>query len=132
MNDMEKTDLRKKPLLDYTPEPPVWTDKKRPFFGLPLSFTRYTLYPDRLIIETGILTTRQEELRLYRIQDITLRMGLFQRLFGVGSIHMVTNDATSPKCLIQDVLQPRELVRIISDLAESERNRVRISFMECI
>ena len=33
----------------------LWTDKKRPFFGLPLSFTRYTLTKDKLIITVQFL-----------------------------------------------------------------------------
>ena len=38
----------------------VWSDKKRPFLGLPISFTKYSLSEDKLYIETGFLNKRQE------------------------------------------------------------------------
>jgi len=108
----------------------IWTDRRRPFFGLPLSFVQYQLFPDRLYIISGFLTRRQEELRLYRISDVSLRQGLFQRLFSVGSIRLVTNDASHPKLFIHDVRDPEHLMHILSDMAETERERVRVMFVE--
>ena len=60
---------KNKPLEHVAEETPLWSDKKRPFFGLPLSFTRYTLYPDRIIIERGFLFRHHDEIRLYRISS---------------------------------------------------------------
>ena len=31
----------------------IWKDKKRPIFGLPLSFTTYKLTEEKLLINTG-------------------------------------------------------------------------------
>ncbi len=59
----------------------IWQDKKRPIFGLPLSFTKYILTDEKLLIETGIFSKREEEIRLYRILDLTLHRNLFQRLY---------------------------------------------------
>lgn len=123
-------DLNRQPYAAHTVEQPIWTDRSRPFFGLPLSFTTYALYSDRLIVEKGLLTRRQEELRLYRVMDISLRLGLFQRLFGVGTIRLTTSESNTPNCFLHDVSNPRELTRMLSDLAEAERSRVRVSFME--
>ena len=33
----------------------IWKDRKRPFMGLPLSFTRYELTEQKLLINTGFL-----------------------------------------------------------------------------
>lgn len=129
-NELDR-EVNRQPYAGHTIEPPIWQERSRPFFGLPLSFTTYTLYGDRLIVEKGFLTRRQEELRLYRVMDISLRMGLFQRLFKVGSIRLTTSETTSSKCFIHDIRNPREVTRMLSDLAESERTRVRVTFMEC-
>lgn len=61
----------------------LWKDRKRPIFGLPLSFTKYKLLEDKLLIDSGILSIKQEEIRLYRIMDITLKKSIWQRIFGV-------------------------------------------------
>ncbi len=51
----------------------IWTDKKRSlFFGLPLSFTKYICTDEKFIVEAGMLSTREDEIRLYRILDLTL------------------------------------------------------------
>ena len=42
----------------------LWKDRKRIVFGLPWTFTRYTLTEEKLLIETGLLNKREEEVRL--------------------------------------------------------------------
>ena len=65
----------------------VWKDRKRIFFGLPWTFTRYALTEEKLYIKTGVFSTREEEVRLYRIMDVTLKRSLWERLCGLGTIH---------------------------------------------
>lgn len=38
----------------------VWRDRKRTVFGLPLSFTVYSLTEEKLFIETGFLSKDDE------------------------------------------------------------------------
>lgn len=54
----------------------IWRDRKRPFLGLPWSFTIYTLTEEKLLVKTGILRQKEEEVRLYRIMDVTLKRSL--------------------------------------------------------
>lgn len=108
----------------------LWTDKKRPFFGQPLSFTKYILYSDRLTVERGLLTFRQEELRLYRVRDITLRQTLLQRLFNVGTVYLETLDISSRRVILQDILNPQNVMKIFSNVTEWERQRCGVRFVE--
>ena len=55
----------------------IWKDTRRPIFGLPLSFTKYTLLEDKLLIDTGFLSTKQEEIKLYRIMDVKLNRSFY-------------------------------------------------------
>ena len=48
----------------------IWRDRKRTIFGLPLSFTVYSLTSEKLLIDTGFLNKKQEEVMLFRIMDI--------------------------------------------------------------
>ena len=46
-------------------EKELWSDRKRVLFlGLPLSFTTYRLTSNRLFINSGLLTQKQDEVRL--------------------------------------------------------------------
>ena len=49
----------------------LWHDRKRNFLGLPWSFTVYGLDKNRLFIERGFLSTTDDEVRLYRITDMS-------------------------------------------------------------
>ena len=108
----------------------VWKDRKRPIFGLPLSFTRYILLEEKLLINTGILSLNQEEIHLYRITDLTLKCSFFQRIFGVGTIHICSADKTSPEFDIRDVKKPFEVKELISKMVEEQRQKKRISGRE--
>lgn len=101
----------------------IWTDKKRPLFGLPLSFTRYTLYTEKLVTDTGIIMRRQEEVRLYRIVDFSLRQSIFQRIFNIGTIHCYSADNSQIEFDIKSVKDPYKIKDLMSDLVERERTR---------
>ena len=114
---------------EHTPEL-VWSDRKRTLFGLPWSFTRYYLYDDKLIIDTGFFSRREEEIRLYRIMDITLNRSLEERIFGLGTIHCCSGDKTSPEFDIKRIKLPREVKDRLSDMVEDERLRRRVGTRE--
>ncbi len=110
----------------------LWTDKKRPFFGLPLSFTRYTLTKDKLIITVQFLYLHEEEIRLYRIMDVTLKQSLLQRLFGVGTIHCCSVDVSSPEFDISSVKMPRKVRDILSEAVDTQRKERNVTSSEFI
>lgn len=110
----------------------IWTDKKRTLFGLPLSFTRYTLTKEKLIITVKFLSVHEEEIRLYRIMDVTLYQTLFQRLFGVGTIHCCSADTSTPEFDITSVKMPKKVKDLLSDSIEKERHARNISSTEFI
>lgn len=99
----------------------IWKDKKRPIFGLPLSFTTYKLTEEKLLIKTGFLSITEEEIQLYRIMDVTLKCSLFQRLFKVGTIHCCSADRTTPEFNIKDVKNPSMVKELLSKNIEIQR-----------
>ncbi len=108
----------------------IWKDRRRIIFGLPWTFTRYRLTEDKLIIDTGFLNRKEEEIRLYRILDITLRRPFNQRLWGLGTVHLCTADKTTAEMDIKRIKNPREFKEMLSDLVEKERNEKRIAGRE--
>lgn len=104
----------------------VWKDRKRTIFGLPLSFTKYKLTEDKLLIETGIFSVKQEEIRLYRVMDLTLKRKLSQRIFGVGTIHCCTADKSTPEFDIISIKNVSVVKEMLSEMVENERERKRI------
>ena len=105
----------------------LWQDRKR-YFGLPLSFTRYAMSEDRLFLSTGLFSIRDDVVLLYRVRDIDTRRSLFQRMFGVGTIIVMSTDKTSPNLVLKNVKDPvmvRELIHNqVEEMKLSRRMRV--------
>lgn len=111
----------------------IWSDRKRTLFGLPLSFTKYTLTDERLFIETGFLNKKEDEVRLYRIMDVSLERKLGQRIFGVGTIHCCSGDKTLHDFDIKSVKKSRDVKEMLSECIEKQRVEKRVvnrEFME--
>lgn len=115
--------------VDIASEPLLWKDKKR-ILGLAISFTRYELTESRLLVKTGLLNIREEELRLFRVRDLSTQESLLDRLFGVGSIVLHTSDATSPTLKIQHVKNSMKVKELISAQVEEARLKNRVRSME--
>ncbi len=112
------------------PESPLWRERKRTLFGLPWSFTTYTLTDTRLIIKKGIFNTSEEEIRLYRILDITLKRTFEERIFGLGTLHLCTADKSSAEIDIARIKNPREVRTLLSDKVEEERSERYVGIRE--
>lgn len=112
------------------PESTLWRERKRTLFGLPLSFTTYTLTETRLIIKKGIFNISEEEIRLYRILDITLKRSFAERIFGLGTIHLCTGDKSTPEIDIARIKNPREVRTLLSDRVEEERSERYVGIRE--
>jgi uncharacterized membrane protein YdbT with pleckstrin-like domain len=110
--------------------PYKWMDRKRIIFGLPWSFTRYRLTDDKLIISTGLLSTKEEEIRLYRIMDVTLKRTLGDKLWGLGTIHLCSSDKTTPEIDIKRIRKSTEVKEMLSDMIEVARRKNRVTSRE--
>jgi len=108
----------------------VWKDRKRIVFGLPWTFTVYKLTEEKLLIESGLFSKREEEIRLYRIMDLTLKRSFWQRLWGTGTIHCCTADKSTPEFDIVSVKDSKNVKNLISDMVEKQREAKRISGRE--
>lgn len=104
----------------------VWQDKKRNCLGLPWCFTRYYLTDTKLIIDTGLFSREEDEIWLYRITDITLKSGFFERLLGLGTIHCCSMDQTKPEFDLRRIKNARAIKEKISDMIEAERQNRRV------
>ncbi len=103
----------------------LWKDRKR-YFGLPLSFTRYALSDDRLFISVGFLNIRDDEVLLYRVRDIDTSRTLWQRLFGVGTVNIVSSDKTMPNLVLKNIKDPVFVKELIHKQVEDMKIRRRV------
>lgn len=103
----------------------IWKDRKR-FLGLPLSFTRYALSEDRLFLSVGFFSIKDDEVLLYRVRDITTSRSLWQRLFGVGTVTVISSDKTQPTLALKNIKNPVRVKELIHDNVEAMKLRRRV------
>ena len=106
----------------------LWKDRKR-FLGMPLSFTRYMLSEDRLFLSKGFLNVKDDEILLYRVRDIATSRSLLQRVFGVGTVTVLSSDKTCPTLVMKNIRNPIAVKEILHKRVEEMklRRQVRVS-----
>ena len=108
----------------------IWKARKRNFLGLPWTFTVYGFSEDRLYVKTGILNTREDEIRLYRITDIGLTRTLWQRIMGMGTIQIYSSDQSIGDFSLINMKKSDEVKEQLSQLIEKERTNKKVSSRE--
>ena len=105
----------------------LWTDKKRTLFGLPLSFTRYYLTDHQLITRTGFLSVQEDEIELYRITDKRIQQPLSQRIFGCGTVIILSRDEDTPEKHLVFIRHPQQVSNLIGACVREQQERLRIA-----
>lgn len=110
----------------------LWRERKRIWCGLPWTFTKCQFTKDKFTIESGLFTKVEDEIRLYRITDITLKQTFMQRMFGLGSIICSSSDRTTGDFIIKNIKNSKEVKETLSDLIERARKENRVFSREVL
>ncbi len=51
---------------------------------------KYTITSERVFVRHGLISVKEQTARLERVQDLTLRQSVFDRIFGVGTLEIDT------------------------------------------
>lgn len=106
--------------------------KRWTFFGIPWTFTTYTLTDKKLIIKEGLFSTSEDEVLLYRIIDLSKKRGFAQKLFGLGTLKVFSSDKSSPEMELKNIRHLNEFYTFLSENVEKERLRVKFRAGEII
>lgn len=85
----------------------------------------YTLTSQRLRIKQGVFSRREDELELYRVDDISIEQPFFLRLFGVANVVLASSDRTTPRTIIPAVGASDQLRDKLRSCIEECRDRKR-------
>ncbi|MCG3178200.1 MAG: hypothetical protein BIFFINMI_00525 [Phycisphaerae bacterium] len=85
--------------------------------------TRFRLTAQRLFIDRGLLTRTTDQLELIRVDDISVRQTLIDRLVGLGTVIVRSTDATDPALYIRGIPEPEKLAEHVRERMRKLRGR---------
>ncbi|MBI2933428.1 MAG: PH domain-containing protein [Planctomycetes bacterium] len=84
---------------------------------------RYRLTTHRLFKETGLISRHMNEVELIRVDDVSVRQNVVQRLFNVGVVTIISTDATDPRLDLEGIDNPIEIKEKIRTHVRERRAR---------
>ncbi len=87
--------------------------------------TSYRITSRRLVVETGVLSKKLEQVDLYRVTDYSVERPFSQRLLGTGNLILETVDRTTSQVQVRniktDVVSLYEKVRAATEVDRTRR-----------
>lgn len=101
-----------------------FVEKKRwLFFGLPFTFTKYTVKEDMITMQTGLFKTVENDCYMYKVQDVQHSATLIEKMFKLGTVTCFTGDTTHPLLLLVHIKNSKAIKEFI--LEQSEKARLK-------
>jgi len=95
-----------------------------------MNATTYKLTNERIIVKSGLLSKKQEDLELVRVKDIRVTQGMKERLMKIGSVEITSTDSSTPSLTFVDVREPNEVKEMVRRAVKDAKSTSGVSYQE--
>ena len=88
-----------------------------------LSKLQYVISAEQLIVQQGVFHRTSDYIELYRIVDFSEQRDILEQFFGLKTISIYSGDRTNPKLDIYGVKEELDVVGIIRERVEYNKQR---------
>ncbi|MNC39115.1 Bacterial membrane flanked domain protein [compost metagenome] len=120
-----------------SPETELWqgkpagiSDRLKGLIGL--NTTRYTITSQRIMVKTGLIGKDLEEIELLRVNDFSVDQSIPDRLLGIGTLTVFSDDASSPQLLFRKIRKVLMVKDVLRKAVRDEKTANNISYREQI
>jgi uncharacterized membrane protein YdbT with pleckstrin-like domain len=92
---------------------------------------RYRLTTQRLFFDRGILSMKTDQTELVRVDDVSVSKSLTDRIFGTGTVQIVSSDASDKNPKIEGIANPDHVAEQIRRHTRQVRGKQTL-FVESI
>ena len=91
-----------------------------------LKMLKFIISSEQLIIEHGVFRRKCDYIELYRVVDYGVNRDILEQLFGLKTVSIYSGDRTNPKLDIYGVKENIDVVSIIRERVEWNRQMKHI------
>jgi membrane protein YdbS with pleckstrin-like domain len=95
-----------------------------------LKCTSYRISQDRVEYERGVLNRSMDNLDMFRVTDVRMHLTLLDRLWGIGTVEILSSDETHPVLWLAKIRDPRNAYDIIKRVSLNADQRRGVVHME--
>jgi hypothetical protein len=109
----------------------IWKGRPSKLWSPRMALTnRYRITTQRLIVETGFIGRRTEEIDLFRVNDVGVTQHPFERITRIGDVFVASADTSTPTRYLLNVKEPQRVKDLLREASRQERQRRRVLLRE--
>lgn len=97
-----------------------------------LNTTVYTITSQRIMVKTGLIGKDVEEVELLRVNDFSVTQTIPDRILGIGTLTVFSDDASSPQLLFRKIRKVQAVKDVLRQAVRDEKIANNISYREQI
>jgi hypothetical protein len=97
-----------------------------------LNTTTYTITSQRIMVKTGLIGKNVEEIELLRVRDLSVTQSIMDRMLGIGSLTVFSDDASAPQLLFRKIHDAQTVKDVLRKAVRDEKVSNNISYREQI